>query len=969
MDKSFIEIQFPVSKISKESYKERMAGASQTLTGLGKWWGRKPLILVRATIIGLLMPISDNSEKDRDIFLKILTMDDDGMLRRKNKNITLKELFNHASLQQRTKYFDPVSKNDSTKFRKGITQEEKSILQKEIFLSLGYDDRLKYCFRPEQIDGPSPESWQDINDHLGTQAKSLNELVEQLGKRQFGKKPTVGDAFCGAGSIPFEAARLGCDVYGSDLNPVAALLTWASINIIGGGNEVQEKIKEVQQEVFASVDRQITEWGIEHNEKGWRADAFLYCVEAKSPATGYWVPLAPSWVISEKYKVCAQLEPDHKNKRYHIRIISGADSDTFSKAQNGTIQEGEMVCPETNERFPISTIRGDRRIDGKTVYGIRQWENSDLVPRKDDVFQDRLYCIRYVETITKDNGTKQIIRHFVEPNENDIKREDKVLELLKENITEWQEKGYIPSKKIIPGYNTDQPIRERGWTYWHHLFNPRQMLMMGYWSSHISACKDSNLHSNIGLLLSIGAAVDRQSKLCGIDVHASKGPGSIRNVFYNQALNTQSIYGSRPLNSLSEFFLIDFPEYISNNGDYNSIKPADARNVEYVNDFWITDPPYADAVNYHELGDFFLSWYENHLPKLFPDWYTESKAALAVKGNDQSFRESMVDCYSNFTRNMPDNGAQVVMFTHQDSAVWADLALILWASGLQVTAAWTIQTETDTVGIKKGNYVQGTVIMVLRKQKSEEIAFLSDIQADVEYEVKEQLKQMIELDDKEDPNFSDADFQLAAYAAALRVLTSFKRIEDIDVQYELMKERNPNEKSEVQKIIDSAVAVACEFLVPSGFPQEVWRILSPEERFYVKGLEIQSHGEYRNGVFQELSRGYGIRQYNQFLKSGKANETRLMTAIDYGAKDLHNEGFGKTLLRNILFAIRETKKEDSPASGRNWLHNELADYWQVKQRILELLKYIIRTASGIEYWVDDVQAARLLAGYIENDHV
>ena len=31
---SFIEKQFPVSKISKESYKERKAGASQTLTGL-----------------------------------------------------------------------------------------------------------------------------------------------------------------------------------------------------------------------------------------------------------------------------------------------------------------------------------------------------------------------------------------------------------------------------------------------------------------------------------------------------------------------------------------------------------------------------------------------------------------------------------------------------------------------------------------------------------------------------------------------------------------------------------------------------------------------------------------------------------------------------------------------------------------------------------------------------------------------
>ncbi len=61
-DKSFIEIQFPVSKVSKESYKERKAGQSQTLTGLGKWWGRKPLILVRTALLGLLMPASDNPE-------------------------------------------------------------------------------------------------------------------------------------------------------------------------------------------------------------------------------------------------------------------------------------------------------------------------------------------------------------------------------------------------------------------------------------------------------------------------------------------------------------------------------------------------------------------------------------------------------------------------------------------------------------------------------------------------------------------------------------------------------------------------------------------------------------------------------------------------------------------------------------------------------------------------------------------
>ena len=70
-NKSFIESQFPVSKISKESYKERKSAQGQTLTQLGKWWGRKPLILVRAAVLGLLLPATDNHKKDLEIFLKL----------------------------------------------------------------------------------------------------------------------------------------------------------------------------------------------------------------------------------------------------------------------------------------------------------------------------------------------------------------------------------------------------------------------------------------------------------------------------------------------------------------------------------------------------------------------------------------------------------------------------------------------------------------------------------------------------------------------------------------------------------------------------------------------------------------------------------------------------------------------------------------------------------------------------------
>jgi putative DNA methylase len=62
----------------------------------------------------------------------------------------------------------------------------------------------------------------------------LPELVQQLGARRFGHVPRVGDPVCGGGSIPFEAARIGCAAYASDLSPVAALLTWGALHLVGG---------------------------------------------------------------------------------------------------------------------------------------------------------------------------------------------------------------------------------------------------------------------------------------------------------------------------------------------------------------------------------------------------------------------------------------------------------------------------------------------------------------------------------------------------------------------------------------------------------------------------------------------------------------------------------------------------------------------------------------------------------------
>ncbi len=965
---SFIEVQFPVSKVSKESYKERKANLGQTLTGLGKWWGRKPLILVRAALLGLLMPASDNPKLDREIFLKILTMDEEGLWLRKNKSIPLQEIYDNLTPGERKRYFEEEG-NGKISYRKDITREEKENLQKLVFNRLSYDEKLTYCIRPEEVDNLPESEWEKINEYLGTNASNLQELVQELGRRRFGKIPVVGDCFCGGGSVPFEAARMGCDVYASDLNPIAMLLTWAALNINGSSDEEIASLREFQEKIFALADKQITEWGIEHNEKGHRANSYLYCNETVCPECGWSVPLAPSWVIGKGTKTVAILKENADKKGFDIEIKSNATKTEMEQAEKmATIKDSSLYCPHCQNTTPITAIRKDRRHDDGTVeYGLRRWESHEFVPRPDDVFQERLYCIRYEKEYVDANGKVKTERYYTAPTKEDLAREEKVIRLLKERFAQWQEKGYIPNSIIEEGEKTFEPIRTRGWAYWHQLFNSRQLLVHGLLMELIDKHAKTQKEKVVGLL-GINKCCNWNSRLSRWN--PGDGVEKVVDTYSNQALNTIYNFGARSLQDLINVWFFDIKNYSISSDAYLQVK--DARNVVNTCCFWLTDPPYADAINYHELSEFFLAWDKKMLLDIFPDWYADSKRALAVKGTGESFNQSMVEIYRNLAEHMPEDGMQIVMFTHQNVGVWADLTLILWAAGLRVTAAWNIATETDASGLKQGNYVKGTVLLVLRKQTSEETAYLDELYPEIELEVKRQIDSMRELDDKEDPNFSDTDYLLAAYAASLKILTSYKRIEDIDVNYELSKTRVSGEESPVEKIINEAVKIAYDYLTPSGFDSYLWKMLTPEERFYIKGLDLEKDGIYQIGAYQELARGFGVKEYKDLLASTRANQARLKTAMEFGMRGLGGaDSFSNSLLRNVLAALHQAIKAEDTMQGRNWLKNELPNYWNQRNTIVEILNYIsaLEHIENMPHWKEEARYARLLAELVKNDGV
>src|SRR5205814_2274784 len=124
------------------------------------------------------------------------------------------------------------------------------------------------------------------------------------------------------------------------------------------------------------------------------------------------------------------------------------------------------------------------------------------------------------------------VRHYRAPTSADIAREAQVLTKLRERFGEWQANGYIPKRRIERGQKTEEPRRTRGWTYWHHLFNPRQLLLNGLFAE--AAATEGELVGK-GLLLMVGRVAHVNSRLCRWQTGQGGGIGGGKETFYNQA--------------------------------------------------------------------------------------------------------------------------------------------------------------------------------------------------------------------------------------------------------------------------------------------------------------------------------------------------------------------------------------------------------------------------------------------------
>ena len=197
---SLIERLLPVQKLSAEAYKEQMANQGKTLNALGSYWkGRKPLVLAKACILGCLLPTTDSAARDLNIFEMLMAMDDESFVARWKRRHKPKEIIGSLSIAQIADYFtfDPEgllpasapvdwSNPDYDKvkvaWREDLSELDRRRLEAQLLPKASYREWVDQAQRPEEVTGTvHAHIWNAVNAHLGTNAQTFPDLVEQLG--------------------------------------------------------------------------------------------------------------------------------------------------------------------------------------------------------------------------------------------------------------------------------------------------------------------------------------------------------------------------------------------------------------------------------------------------------------------------------------------------------------------------------------------------------------------------------------------------------------------------------------------------------------------------------------------------------------------------------------------------------------------------------------------------------------------
>jgi putative DNA methylase len=213
MRKKLIEVALPLKAINEASAREKSIRHGHPST-LHLWWARRPLAACRAVLFASLV---DDPDSD-PAYCK-----PDGSVDEDLAGIKRAQLFD--LIEELVKW---ENSNEPRVINAARAEIARCVASRKIELGELKKDTIIFGDKKGKPHPKGPVSGEGITAWEVLLMKAAPEVVNGFLAEH---APPVLDPFCGGGSIPLEAQRLGLRAYASDLNPVPVLITKALIEI------------------------------------------------------------------------------------------------------------------------------------------------------------------------------------------------------------------------------------------------------------------------------------------------------------------------------------------------------------------------------------------------------------------------------------------------------------------------------------------------------------------------------------------------------------------------------------------------------------------------------------------------------------------------------------------------------------------------------------------------------------------
>lgn len=319
-----------------------------------------------------------------------------------------------------------------------------------------------------------------------------------------------------------------------------------------------------------------------------------------------------------------------------------------------------------------------------------------------------------------------------------------------------------PKSEVPKGQETDRLI-EHHYHYWHQMFNLRQLLALSTLLDGIMReesrkqrdlllCAFSNTVESNNVFTrnrasrnspggtapgGIFSRHDFQPKVTFCEQNVF-GTVSGSNTFVNRmtALREGLCFAAKPydgeFDELGKHRKREGTDPVPPNGDAVLLM-GDSReelNVVGRSDVVITDPPYADNVNYAELADFFYVWIRlvlrHESPKFAPEYCSKGNEIVenASRGlTVKDFEDGLMSVLQRAADKVNGDGLVIFTFHHGGDSSWEGVLNSICRAGLVVTAIYPVHAESEVaLNLMDKEAISYDLIHVCQKRRSEDVA-------------------------------------------------------------------------------------------------------------------------------------------------------------------------------------------------------------------------------------------------------